>query len=126
MFSYVENGDTRLFVKDVKSLTFTEILPVTIAEKCVWSTKQENVFFCGIPVNGVGSNEPDNWYLGNTHLTDFIWKFDSASEIGQLLIEPKKEFDVDLDVFEPKLSPNEDYLIFTNKRDLTLWAVKIQ
>lgn len=125
LYSYAQGNRTELFVKDLKTNTSLEISPATLAGKCTWSAENENVFFCGTPINGISSKEPDSWYLGRTHFSDSLWRFDSASELSQLLVEPKSEFDLDLDVSEPKLSPDEDYLIFINKRDLTLWAVRI-
>ena len=124
LYSYFDGG-VKLFIKDLKKNISSEILPASLAEKCVWSAKKESVFFCGTPTISSDSNEPDSWYLGRTHFSDYVWKFDAASEISQLVSEPKAEFNLDLDVYEPKLTPNEDYLIFTNKRDLSLWAVKL-
>lgn len=125
LYSYIENGTTKLFTKNLSKNTTAEILPATLAEKCVWSTKKASVFFCGTPLNGVSGAEPDNWYLGRTHFTDYIWQFDTNSEIAKVVAEPKTDFSQDLDVSEPKLSPNEDFLIFVNHTDLTLWAVRI-
>ena len=124
LYSYLD-GTTKLFIKDLKKNTSAEILPASLAEKCVWSIKNEGVFFCGTPLVASTSKEPDGWYLGRTHFSDYFWKFDTSSEISQLIAEPKAEFDLDLDAFELKLTPAEDYLIFMNKRDLSLWAVKL-
>lgn len=126
LYSYFENNTTRLFVRNVSSNTDFEILPTTLSEKCTWSSKQNAILFCATPTGGVNGTEPDNWYKGVTHFSDYIWRFDTAAEIAQLIIEPKVEFDVDLDVYEPKLSPDENYLIFINKIDLSLWALKLQ
>lgn len=125
LYSYYENGQTKLFTKNLSKNTTAEILPATLAEKCVWSAKSTSVFYCGTPLNGLSGAEPDNWYLGGTHFTDYIWQFDTNSEIAKLIAEPKTDFSLDLDVSEPKLTPNEDFLIFINQRDLTLWAVRI-
>jgi len=125
LYSYVEGNRTRLFVQDLKSGAATEILPATLAEKCIWSVKDVGTLFCAVPTSGVGAGEPDNWYRGLTHFSDQIWHFDNDSEIAQLISEPKNDLDVDIDISEPKLSPNEDYLIFMNKTDLSLWALKL-
>ena len=124
LYSY-SDGQMHLSTKNVVKGSVLEILPATLAEKCVWSTKKVSVFFCGTPVGGLSGGEPDGWYLGQTHFTDYIWQFDTASEIAKLISEPKAEFSLDLDISEPKLTPNEDYLVFLNHRDLTLWAVKL-
>ena len=125
LYSYFGNGQAHLFTKNVARNTVSEILPATLAEKCVWSSKKVGVFFCGTPINGLSGAEPDNWYLGRSHFTDYLWQFDTNAEIAKLIAEPKTEFALDLDISEPKLSPNEDFLLFINRRDLTLWAVRL-
>ena len=126
LYSYYENGSTKLFFKNTQNGTTYEILPATLAEKCVWSVRNAGIFFCGTPASGLSSREPDNWYRGLTHFSDYVWRFDTNSEIAQLISEPKKSLGIDIDVAEPKLSPDEDYLTFTNKTDLSLWALRLE
>ncbi|MEK7135525.1 MAG: hypothetical protein AAB780_02370 [Patescibacteria group bacterium] len=126
LYSYNEGGIPKLFVKNLENNAVSEILPASLAEKCVWSTKNINVFFCGTPLGGLTSSEPDNWYLGITHFTDYLWRFDTVSESAQLVSEPKTEFDMDIDVSDLRVTTQEDFLVFINKRDQTLWAVRLQ
>ena len=126
LYSYTEGGGTKLFANNLQSKDVSEIFPATLAEKCVWSVKKVDVVFCGVSAGGLGFGEPDSWYRGATHFSDSIWLFDTNTDIAQVLIEPKVSLDVDIDVSELKLSPNEDYLVFTNRNDLTLWAFKLE
>ncbi len=125
LYSYTEGGLTRLFARTTQNNTSNEILPATIAEKCTWSAEENNVFFCGTPLSPISGREPDNWYSGRAHFSDYVWRFDTDSEIAQLISNPKTDFDLDLDVYKPKLSANDEYLVFINKRDLTLWSIKL-
>lgn len=126
LYSYVENGITRLFAKNLGNNSLSEILPVTLAEKCVWSIRNIGTLFCGSPTNGLGFGEPDNWYRGATHFSDRIWLFDTNIDIAQVLVEPKTSLGIDIDATELKLSLKEDYLIFINKTDLSLWALRLE
>lgn len=126
LYSYVEGRMAKSAAKNLQTGTVTDISPVTLAEKCVWGVKSKGVVYCASPTDGIGANEPDNWYKGLTHFSDRLWRFDTNGEIAQILSEPKVSLGVDLDVIEPKLSPNEDYLIFINKKDLSLWALKLE
>jgi len=126
LYSYVNGGVTRLAVKTVSSGDSYEILPATLAEKCAWSSKEADTFYCGTPINGVPVNEPDNWYLGRNHFVDYIWKFNTETEVAELVSQPKTDFNIDMDVYEPRVSPNDDFLVFLNKYDLTLWALKLK
>lgn len=126
LYSYSENNKTKLFAKNLQSKALYEILPTTLAEKCIWSIKNVGRFFCGTPVDSPRTEEPDSWYRGATHFSDRIWLFDANTEIAQVLVEPKLSLGVDIDMAEPKLSPDEDYLIFINKTDLSLWALRLK
>ncbi|MDP3763901.1 MAG: hypothetical protein Q8Q92_04690 [bacterium] len=126
MYSYTENNVTRAFAKNLTNNALTEILPTTLAEKCVWSIRQTGILFCAAPIDEQVTGEPDNWYRGETHFSDRIWLFDTNIDIAQVLVEPKQSFNVDIDVIDPKLSPDENYLVFINKTDLSLWALKLE
>lgn len=125
LYSYVENDRTRLFTKNLRNNILSEF-PITLAEKCVWSIKRATIFFCGMPTDDLGTGEPDDWYRGLTHFSDRIWLFDTNTDIAQVLAQPKQNLGIDIDLVEPKLSPNEDYLVFINKNDLSLWALRLE
>lgn len=126
VYSYTDNGVIRAFAKNLVNNSVTEILPTALAEKCIWSIKQTGILFCAAPIDESIGGEPDNWYRGVTHFSDRIWFFDTDADIAQVLVEPNSGFGVDIDVINPKLSPDEDYLVFTNKTDLSLWALKLE
>lgn len=120
-----ENGTTVFGVLNTKTGISSAILPATFPEKCVWSLKNKNIVFCAAPSTTIDANEPDSWYQGSVHFSDQIWQFDTAGGNTNLLAEPKRNFGIDIDLINPTLSPNEDYLIFMNKTDLSLWALKL-
>lgn len=122
LYSYFD-GETRLAAQRSGGAP-TSIVPATLAEKCVWSTREGAVFYCAAPDN-LSLAEPDSWHQGKSHFSDYIWRFNAASEIGELVSEPKNEYGLDLDVFRPALSADERFLIFMNKTDLSLWALRL-
>lgn len=124
LYSYLDSGN-HLKVKNQKTGVSVEITPDTLAEKCVWSIKQTNLVYCAVP-DSVSGNEPDSWYQGSTHFADQIWRFDANSPFTDLLADSKKDSSETIDAIDLALSPNEDYLFFINKNDLTLWALKLQ
>lgn len=124
-YSYGEDGRTYFRTLDLIKKSVSEIIPVTLGEKCVFSNRTTGIMICGVPVGGIGPNEPDSWYQGSTHFTDRVWRFNTETGFTDVLADPKKEFNVELDVENAYLSPDEDYLFFTNKNDLSLWALKL-
>ncbi len=125
LYSYTESGEPKLSVKNLKSEATYSMSPQTIADKCVWSKQEGNIFFCGVPGDNPSSREPDNWYMGKSHFSDSIWKFDTNLESAQVLSEPPSEFGLTLDISSPSLSPTDKYLVFINKTDLSLWALRL-
>ncbi len=126
LYSYIDSNRTRLFAKNIQNNAVSEMSPVTLAEKCVWSIKSAGIVFCGAPADGLAVGEPDSWYRGLTHFSDRIWLFDTNIETAEVLVEPRPSLGIDIDLMEPKLSPNEDYLVFINKTDLSLWALRLE
>lgn len=124
IYSYNDKGVTKLFLKDINAPA-QEILPATIAEKCVFSIKKSHVTYCAIPHGNISRNEPENWYKGLTTYSDYIWRYDADAQLSQQVVDPKEQLNVDIDVINPVVSPNEDFLIFQNKKDLSLWAVRL-
>lgn len=124
VYSYNDGSLTRAFYENLLNKESYEISS-TFAEKCVWGIKQTSVIYCATPDEGIENNEPDLWYQGRTHYHDNILKISTDSGITDLLVNTKKDFNVDIDVMNPFLTPDEDYLIFTNKNDLSLWALKL-
>ena len=92
----------------------------TLAEKCVWSKLNGETAYCGVPGNPPRSEYPDAWHKGKVSFTDSIWAADALTGETKLLLK-----ETNADVVDVFLSPNEDYLIFTNKKDGTLWRLRL-
>ncbi|MDB5194235.1 MAG: hypothetical protein JWN50_249 [Parcubacteria group bacterium] len=124
-YSYTTGGETDFATQNLSTGTTYAVRPATLAEKCVWSTIVKSVIYCGAPVQGIQSGEPDLWYKGISHYSDRIWKFDTDADFVNAVADPKHDFNIDIDAEHLFLSPKEDYLFFQNKNDLTLWALKL-
>ena len=124
-YSYNMSGSLNLMAKESSTAQEVSLTP-TIAEKCVWSQERSWVIFCAVPESKFSTDEPENWYQGVTHFSDKVWRFDIRVNISEALVDPKKTFNTDIDVYKPTLSPNEDYLLFINKNDLSLWALRLE
>lgn len=98
----------------------------TLPEKCVWSSRETTVAYCGVPAGVPNDTYPDAWYQGKVLFSDTIWKINAMTNTPELLIIPTEIARQPLDVTQPFLSINEEYLFFINKWDSTLWSLKLQ
>lgn len=120
LYSYVDSNRTYLQVLDLASRNSTALPIVTLAEKCVWETGGRAVY-CGVPT-ALAGNVPDEWYQGAKTFSDRIWRIDLDTRLATLVIDPGQVADVAIDAVALAIDPLNDVLIFTNKKDGTLWA----
>ncbi|MEW5907757.1 MAG: hypothetical protein AB1643_01050 [Patescibacteria group bacterium] len=121
---YSENRNNNIVTKiyDVKNKTADEFYLRTLPEKCVWSRKEKDIIFCAVPTNLPQVDYPDYWYQGLISFeNDSIWKINFVSGETTELLK-----DTNLDIINPLFTLSEDYLIFINKKDNTLWGLKLK
>lgn len=100
------------------------LLPVaTLPEKCSWSRVNEARLFCGVPRTLEVAEYPDSWYQGEISFRDDLWVIDTTEGSASMLTDFKEYAEgVTIDLIEPALSESDDYLVFKNKRDGSLWS----
>ncbi len=108
----------------IRSLTASE-KPIdtsfkTLPEKCVFSKKEKLTLFCAIP-NTLGPNPlPDAWWQGKTQFQDQLWSLNASTGELKLLLQGGG-----FDITNLFTSPNENYIFFINKKDSTLWSLRL-
>jgi len=96
----------------------------TFPEKCVWSTK-EDTMYCAVPLTTESRVYPDDWYQGLYFSTDSIWRFDPVNGVGMFVADIYQETGESIDAINIGLTPDENMLYFTNKRDNVLWGISL-
>jgi len=110
---------------DINNYDRKKINVSTLPEKCVWSAKNTRIIYCGVPGTVPNNVYPDVWYQGIVSFSDTLWKINVDTNILELLVVPAAVIGQEIDVINPFLGPNEKYLFFTNKKDSTLWSLKL-
>jgi hypothetical protein len=99
----------------------------TFPEKCVWSKLNKNILYCASPINPPKGEYPDDWYQGIVQFNDNLWKINYKTGEMFVLFEfdqlSKKEGGID--VVNPFLSKDEEFLFFINKKDGSLWSLNL-
>jgi hypothetical protein len=120
------NGNSFSFnVYDVKNETNKNIQANTLADKCVWGIEDNTMLYCAIPNVITASNYPDAWYQGLVSFSDNIWSINTNTGETKLLYQVGINENAQIDVINPMISPDDQYISFMNKNDLSLCLINI-
>ncbi len=93
-----------------------------LPEKCVWGKDNVNIY-CAVPKKIVGTQYPDVWYQGLVSFNDYFIKINSATK-SVSTIENSSDSSA-VDATKLFMDKEEGTIFFTNKKDGTLWSLKI-
>lgn len=122
LVSATVNRGLTTMVFDSKTNKNTSIGVQTIVDKCIWSAKNKNIVFCAVPRSLPNAVYPDDWYKGKVSLDDSLWKIDVVSGETENLFDPELEAGISMDMIKLSLNQTENILLFTNKKDMTVWT----
>ena len=81
--------------------------------------------YCGVPIDIPEGEYPDEWYKGKTTFSDSLWRVDTENGALEQLARPETDVLEAIDVAHPFLSTAGDFLFFINKKDSSLWSLKV-
>ena len=125
-YSYTLNNSFNLDVYDVTNKISKNFNIATLADKCVWGNSNTKILYCAIPKSIPSDNYPDAWYQGLESFSDNIWKIDTATGNMTEIYQVGSNENADIDAMGLKISPDDQYLSFINKSDLSLWLLQIK
>lgn len=97
----------------------------TIVNKCVWGNFYMDIVYCGIPPRFEDATYPDDWYIGKTSFVDKVWQLNAKTNEIKLVSDIISESKKIIDAIDLTLDNKDNYLLFTNKNDLSLWAIDL-
>lgn len=124
-YSYSLNTKTKNLVSKTDDSLRLAAQARTLAEKCVWETGEKKIAYCAIPKQ-IPQGSPDSWYMGTASTEDSIEKIDAENTVFYRIADLSNLSDEKIDVVDIALSPDQSHLIFRNKIDGYLWALKIE
>lgn len=119
LFSINSDGNILPHVFNTETEEFNEINIETLPEKCVWF--EENYLYCSVPIEFPSGLYPDDWYKGIVSFSDDIWSIDVEKGTTEVI----EYLDDEIDGVNLMMSPTGEYLLFTNKKDSTLWSLRL-
>lgn len=100
-------------------------LPIrTIAEKCVFATRELDTAYCAVPESAGGAGFLQRWLMGQFHTTDAVWKVNTKEGTAELLFTPS-EANASIDIERPVLHDGEQYLAFQDAKDRSVWILRL-
>jgi len=121
IFSQSNRNNFSLNVYDVEEDMTENTVIQTLPEKCVWSADNITIY-CAVPSLLQSGEYPDEWYQGLISFSDRIWKIDLREKRAEVIVSPEEP----IDGIKLALNPEENYLYFINKKDLSLWGLQLK
>lgn len=115
-----------LNIYDIKNRQSQQLPLNTLPEKCVWGIENTNLLYCAVPTNIPLGTYPDIWYQGLVSFSDEIWTIDTETFTTNLLINPSDTVKEEMDAINLQIDPTENFLLFTNKKDSSLWGLRLK
>ncbi|MDO8493308.1 MAG: hypothetical protein Q7S19_02075 [bacterium] len=128
IYSESTSGKMKTYLYDLTTRVSSPLYVTTLPEKCVWGGVAQDFLYCAVPATIPGGDYPDVWYQGIVSFSDELWQVDTKTGNTELLID-KATFDKagkGIDAENLILSPKEDYLLMTNKKDSSLWQIRLK
>lgn len=127
LYSEIVEGDLELHSYNIEEKSSQKLSIATLPEKCTWSKTRVSVVYCGVPTNIQSGLYPDEWYQGLVSFSDDIWEIDVLRNVSELIVSPSEYSGriEGIDMIDLVVSNNDEYLIFTNKKDSTLWSLQL-
>lgn len=115
---YTKQGIVSEFV-NTKTLSKVGTVSSALADKCAW-VSSENIL-CGATAS-LGTSLPDSWYQGSVSFNDYLLSFDAKTGVANTIsLMGNGEVSEEIDLYHPIASKNGRYLMFTNKKNGSLW-----
>jgi|CXWL01.1.fsa_nt_gi hypothetical protein len=123
LVGYRSGNSIRFELFDVATRVFTSLPIATFPEKCAW-TLDETEAYCGVP-RALSGTLPDSWYQGGVSFSDRFWKVDVENRLATLLFDPHQLAEVEIDAVSLLVDDVSRSLLFSNKRDGSLWLYEL-
>jgi hypothetical protein len=123
LYSNSTETGPKLGIFDIEKHSTKDLKLYGLPEKCIWA--EDNIYlYCALPNVITGNQYPDSWYQGLVSFDDYFVKIDSLS--GEVSTIANSNTETVIDATHLFLDNTEDLLFFTNKKDSTLWSLRLK
>ncbi len=122
LYSSSQNSQIAINIYNLSSKNNSGMSITTLPEKCVWQSA--SILYCAVPTYIPSGNYPDDWYQGAISFVDQIYKI-NISTLETSMIGNPGSVGASIDAMNLAVDTANKYLIFTNKKDGSLWSLDI-
>lgn len=127
VYQSVTTDDRLTYSHDTKSNLDRPLSFDPIPEKCIWSRLEAAMMYCAVPLAYTGPQYVDLWHQGAASAADSVVAYDLLTGETTILATPgEQDGGVASDIMQMALSADENYLLFVNKGDRSLWGVRLR
>jgi hypothetical protein len=126
VYSNTSRSSVRLNYYDIKTGLDKNLQLNTLADKCVWGNKDKKVVYCAVPKSISNNNYPDAWYQGVASFSDNFWRIDIEKGTTDIIYQTGVNEDVSVDAMDLRINEDDNFIIFTDKNNLSLWGLQIE
>ena len=112
-------------IHNVTDGTEADALIKTLADKCVWGNFYKKLVYCAVPAQPIAGTYPDDWYKGDVSFPDKIWQVNAETKEVHLISSIVDQSDRIIDAYDLGLDEKDNFLVFMNKNDLSLWSLDL-
>ncbi len=114
------NGrNLKMIIYDASGKAVFSITPPTLPEKCFWAST--TLLYCAVPQNNLANTVwPDDYLRGELNTSDRILLIDiKEKKVGEI-------YNSDFDISDLRVTKNQDYLFFIDRKNGTPWSLKLK
>ena len=120
-----DNNNILSYIYSVAKNTYNDAIVQTLADKCSWGNFYKAVVYCGVPSRPTEAIYPDDWYQGTVSLSDKLWQINAETGELKQLSAITDQSDRTIDSFNVSTDTKDNFLLFMNKDDLSLWSLDL-
>ncbi len=124
IYSISRNNEFNTFSLNTETDEVKKFGVTTLPEKCVFSQKNSDVVYCAGPSVMPRVTLPESWYQGTVSFDDALWRADLSTQNYDQIMGDKEEVKQSFDMIKLEISPDDNFILFVNKKDLTLWSIE--
>ena len=110
---------------DVKTNTVRRVGIDTIPEKCTFSQVNSFELYCFASLQYKSATYPDDWYKGKVFNIEDLYKINLETGVVDAVYIFGDDLNIDFDATKVEVTNNDNFILFVNKYDLTLWSLNL-